>query len=262
MIFSNFDGYFDALENLENLEETVENMNYETAAPRKIKCFNKINVTGNRFAEKNHEEIDKLDFEKMNNHGKSFVEFLIKEEYVHLYFDIDDVKTLEEYLCFNSWLLKISEIFGKFSIGGYTNNKEFSIGGYTNNKEFAEYGYRFWQESEKTLSLHVVFYESCISSADLTDIMKMKNGKFINYEINPLCDGNVYKLNSRQAFRHVLSDKIYNRKDDEKYKENHGYILDGEKPFNTNHHSTWRRKNYSKRTMDKSFSTIAERTKC
>ena len=234
MTASDFNEYFNALDedthadNNEDilddfdgvdLNDIVKGLTCDRAQPQDITCANKINVKGTVSTKKTHEAVDALDFDKMNANGKSFVEFLLKPQYVHLYIDVDEVNTVEEYLDFKLWLNKLSAVFGKYSIGGYTNDEQ-----------FVKYGYRLWPESDKVLSLHVVFYETCISSADLIDIMGTKNGQFINYDVNPLCDSNVYKLNTRQAFRHVLSDKIYNRKGDDKYKPNHGYILDNNKP--------------------------------
>ena len=220
MTASTFDEYFDE-DDFDGVDfnDIIKELTCERAQPQDIICANKINVKGTVSTKKTHEAVDALDFDKMNANGKSFVEFLLKPQYVHLYIDVDEVNTVEEYLVFKLWLIKLSAVFGKYSIGGYTNDQQ-----------FVEYGYRLWPESDKVLSLHVVFYETCISSADLIDIMGTKNGQFINYDVNPLCDSNVYKLNTRQAFRHVLSDKIYNRKGDDKYKPNHGYILDNNKP--------------------------------
>ena len=200
-------------------DEEYDTSEVITKQPSLIYCAQKINVQGTIATKKTHEDIDKIDFKTCVDKGKAFVEFLIKPEYVHLYFDVDDAKTMDEYLCFKHWLKCVSDVFGKYSIGGYTNSDE-----------FAKLGYRLWKDSDKVLSLHVVFYETCISSKDLMDIMKTKNGTFVDYQVNPLCDANVYKLNSRQAFRHVLTDKIYNKKGDDKYKPNHGTILDNMKP--------------------------------
>ena len=209
--FDDFDGV--------GLNDVISLSNNEKAQPQIIKCENRISISGNNFKKITHEAVDKLDFNNLRKNGKSLVEFLIKPEYVRFYIDVDEVNNVEEYLKFRLWLESLSSVFGKYSIGGYTNSEQ-----------FANYGFRLWPESEKTLSLHVVFYETCISSVDLMDIMKQKNYKFINYDVNPLCDGNVYKLNARQAFRHVLTDKIYSKKDDDKYKPNHGFILNNDKP--------------------------------
>ena len=194
-----------------------ERLHYEQ--PNKIFCDSKINVQGSVPLWTIHDEVDKIKFDKLNENGKSFVEFLIKPDYVHLYFDIDDAKTFEDYLRFKAWLIPVSEVFGKYSIGGYTNSEE-----------FAKEGFRLWKESEKALSIHVV-YETCISSNDLMEIMKYtKKEGIINYILDSLVDPNVYKLDTRQAFRHVLTDKIYDKKGGYKYKPNHGTILNGLKP--------------------------------
>ena len=62
--------------------------------------------------------------------------------------------------------------------------------------------------------------------------MEHKYKTFINHEVNEFVDHNVYKLNTRQQFRNVLSVKYYGP--DEKYKtrnrDNAGYILNDLKP--------------------------------
>ena len=59
------------------------------------------------------------------------------------------------------------------------------------------------------ISMHVVFYETRISSQELIEIMKHTAGKgFATKGVHPLCDPAPYKLGTRQCFRHVLSDKI------------------------------------------------------
>ena len=75
-----------------------EKLHYEQ--PNKIFCANQINVKGSISTKITHDKVDNLNFDAMVERGKSFVEFLIKPEYVHLYFDIDDAKTMEEYLRF------------------------------------------------------------------------------------------------------------------------------------------------------------------
>ena len=207
-----------------DLSEAVEQFNsagetLQLKQPSTIYCAPRINVQGTVSTKMTHDKVDSLNFAGLVTNGKSFVEFLIKPEYVHLYFDVDDAKTMDEYSRFIDWLCSLSSVFGRYSIGGYTNSEE-----------FAQYGFRLWKESEKVLSLHVVFYETCIRASDLTDIMTAKKGQFVNYLVDPLVDSNVYKLSSRQAFRHVLTDKIYNKRGDDHYKPNHGTILHGLHP--------------------------------
>ena len=66
------------------------------------------------------DDVDKYDFKK------GFNEFLIKPEYVHLYFDFDQIQTSEECDEVYDWLEKLKSVFGKYSIGGYSDNEEFA----------------------------------------------------------------------------------------------------------------------------------------
>ena len=158
---------------------------------------------------------------------KGFNEFLIGERLVHLYFDFDTIKLCEEYMSVCEWLAKVSEVFGECSMGGYCDNDE-----------MAAEGFRKYEAGAHWLSMHVVFYETCISTSDLVKIMNHKSGKgFTTKGVHPLCDPNVYKLatkrtgeKSRQVMRHVLSDKIFVVGDEKQNKLNHGYILGDLKP--------------------------------
>ena len=198
------------------------------------------------------DEVDKYDF---NN--KSFIEFIISQDYVHLYFDFDsmlnyDEKKKEEENKKNGvdeiivdddeklkrlngvieWLDSLKRVFGEYSIGGYTDNEEV----------FNKYHLRLYPEGHHYVSIHVVYYQTMISTKDLVEIMKWtsKNG-FQTIGVHELCDYNVYSLVSRkenettrQLFRHVLSNKIYqtdkNKKGFEQNKANHGFIINNTKP--------------------------------
>ena len=141
----------------------------------------------------NYNDIDEYDF---SNH---FIEVIRKPEYVHLYFDFDSIETMEEYNSVIHWLDSLKEPFGKYSIGGYTNDNEL----------FGNL-YKYIKDAKHTLSLHAVFYETKIKAATLMKIMTHTKEGY-KYEINKLCDPNVYKLNTQQQFRHVLSDKFFNK---------------------------------------------------
>ena len=165
-------------------------------------------------------DVDSYDF------SKNFNEYLISEEFVHLYFDFDTIKSMDEFEDVCEWLAGLSEVFGEYSMGGYCDNDE-----------MAEMGFRKYEAGGHWLSMHVVFFETCISSEDLVQIMKHTEKKgFSTDGVHKLCDPNVYKLvsrkagqTSRQVMRHVLSDKIY-KPNDVKNRANHGFILDGLKP--------------------------------
>ena len=167
-----------------------------------------------------------IGFDEVNDYdfSKGFNEFLIGEDKVHLYFDFDSIKSEEEYLSVIDWLDKVKAVFGNYSIGGYCDNETME-----------RYGFRLYEDGGHYLSIHVIFYQTCILSKDLVDIMKHTKKKgFAMDGVHHLCDPNVYKLvgkkqgeKSRQVMRHVLSDKIF-RPGDEKNKRNHGYILNGD----------------------------------
>ena len=190
---------------------------------QKIKYDVCINVSKYaKLKEISFEDIDSYDFEH-----KGFVEFLFSDSLVHLYFDFDNIKNYEDYYSVCEWLGKLSEVFGECSMGGYCDNDE-----------MAAEGFRKYEAGGHWLSMHVVFYETCISTSDLVKIMNHENGKgFTTKGVHPLCDSAPYKLTtkrtgekSRQAFRHVLSDKLFSEKCKEQNKMNHGYILGDLKP--------------------------------
>ena len=198
------------------------------------------------------DDVDKYDFE-----NKAFIEFIISQDYVHLYFDfdsmlkydermkeeekkkngideivVDDDEKLKRLDGVIEWLNSLKTVFGEYSIGGYTDNEAVA------NK----YHLRLYPEGHHYVSVHVVFYQTMISTKDLVEIMKWtaKDG-FQTKGVHELCDYNVYKLVSRkenettrQLFRHVLSNKIYQmdkkKKGFEQNKANHGVIINGTKP--------------------------------
>ena len=156
-----------------------------------------------------HDEVDRYNF------AKGFMEVIEGEEYVHLYFDFDTVKDADDIISIDEWLSKLYKVFGDYSYGGYTNDVGVS----------EEYGLRYIKGSDHYASIHVVFYQTAISTKDLMNIMKhTKNDGYIYSGVHKLCDPNVYKLDSRQIMRHVLSDKIY-KVGDKNNKENHGKIV-------------------------------------
>ena len=181
-------------------------------------CFNKPKNA--KPKEISFEDVDNYDF------SKHFNEFLVDEDYVHLYFDFDTIKSNDEFDDVCCWLDRLVEVFGEYSMGGYCDNDD-----------MAAMGFRKYEDGGHWLSMHVVFYQTCISSEDLVHIMKhtQKTG-YLTDGVHKLCDPNVYKLvstkagqTSRQVMRHVLSDKIYKLNSTEN-KTNHGFILGNYKP--------------------------------
>ena len=198
-----------------------------------------INRSNNyTFPEISFDDVDKYDF---TNNG--FIEVLKAPEYVHLYFDFDKMKTdnedvsdeeqMNRFADVICWLDSLKPIFGEYSIGGYTDNEAMH----------AKYHLRFYPEGHHFSSIHVVFYETCIKSEDLVDIMKHTDKQgFLCDGINQFADPNVYKITvnkdgrgGTQKFRHVLSNKIFtnNTQDKKNYannKYNHGTIINDTKP--------------------------------
>ncbi len=181
------------------------------------------------FARPNNFQPKLISFNNIDNYdfNKGFNEFLISEEYVHLYFDFDSIKTTEELDDVINWLNSLKEVFGEYSFGGYTDNESIA-----NN-----YGFRYYKEGNHFVSMHVVYYNTAISSKDLVNIMKHTEKKgYSTKGVHYLCDFNVYKLvakrddqTSRQVFRHVLSNKIY-KPNDPQNKDNHGNICNNLPP--------------------------------
>lgn len=90
------------------------------------------------FARPNNFQPKLISFNNIDNYdiNKGFNEFLISEEYVHLYFDFDSIKTTEELDDVINWLNSLKEVFGEYSFGGYTDNESIA-----NN-----YGFRYYKE--------------------------------------------------------------------------------------------------------------------
>ena len=84
---------------------------------------------------------------------KGFIEFFENLDYVHLYFDFDDIKNSNEYNKVMAWLEGLKDVFGEFSIGGYTNDRDMK-----------GLGYRFIEDSEKFISIHVVLHNKDFNS--------------------------------------------------------------------------------------------------
>ena len=188
------------------------------------------------------DDVDTYDFSK---HG--FIEYIISQEYVHLYFDFDDILTNDEKANKTeinddtkaervaeifTWLDSLKPVFGEYSVGGYTDNEAIH----------SKYSFRLYPEGKHYISMHAVFYQTMISTNDLVSIMKHTDkAGYLTAGVNRFCDANVYKLVSknanqtvRQCFRHVMSDKIFTTASNHpKYsdnKTNHGIIINSTKP--------------------------------
>ena len=160
-----------------------------------IKYGVKINYSNNwKPLEISYNDINNYDF------SKGFLECHKDLEFVHLYFDFDNISSEAEYKDIINYLDTLKVVFGDYSIGGYTNNIDFS-----NNL-----GFKYIENAKKIISFHVIFYTTAISVEDLIDIMIFDNKKNPQkYIVNSVCDKSIYRINKRRMFRHVLSDKIF-----------------------------------------------------
>lgn len=140
---------------------------------------------------------------KLYNFDRGFMEFVMDSvDNVRLYFDFDNVANEDEYLSVIRWLDSLVPVFGPYSLGGYCRDESFAT----------KYGYKQYPESKHFVSAHVIFYTTKINVDEIMKIMRhnVKVG-FTSYDIHPACDPHVYKLKTRQCFRHVMSDKIYQK---------------------------------------------------
>ena len=198
---------------MERLNEFKQITNLDTTP--KIKYYTRLAVT---LAEKpltiTFDNLDKLSPEDFQ---KGFNESILNEDYVHLYFDFDQIKSTDELDSVFEWLADLTDVFGEYTYGGYTDNKEVAYG----------YGFRLFPEGNHFVSMHVIFYQTRISTDDLMTIVEKDIKKN-----HPLVDPAVYKpKSSRQLFRHVLSNKIFRKHDkDGQNKLNYGYLCDNAKP--------------------------------
>ena len=176
-----------------------------------------------RFKKITKEKFDGYDF---NN---PFIEHVIhyKDQplYVHLFFDIDDIKSTTEYDELIEWLDSLKPVFGDYAIGGYCNNEE-----------MAAYGYKLIGTATKYASIHAAFYQTAINADELhllgkksTKGMWPKIDESIYTIQNPADPNDPSKDTQKQTMRFVLSDKVYGP-GDPKNAETAGNILDGKLP--------------------------------
>lgn len=165
-------------------------VHYRNTIVKLNKVFNAINF----------DDINNFDF------SKGFIEVLDNPLYVHPYFDFDIHKSENEDDDFNtiidiySSLETLETLFGEYSYGAYTNNKDIANA----------FDIDYIEDADKFFSLHVYYYNVQIKSKYLIKLMsKDKDNQFISKNIPKYADEAVYKLNGIQTFRHPLSNKIY-----------------------------------------------------
>jgi len=165
-----------------------------------------------KYKEITHEEFKTMKPEQLAN--MSLFE-IVPAEYVRVYFDFDifyySERSTEKVPHYIKTILNncdaLSETFGPYSYGGYTTNKWVS----------EEYGIRYYEQNDKVLSLHVVFYESKVSRSDLYVAVHVLDYKKF------MCDFGVYEPGDKRClFRHMMTNKglIHS----------YGYIAEGKTP--------------------------------
>ena len=148
------------------------------------------------------------------------------QTYIRLYFDVDCIAAEDEN-AYEKGMKYYNEVIAfmdnlKFDFGNY------AICAYSNNKEISDkIKCKYNENAEKTLSLHIVFYETCLKIIDLIKLFDETK-----YEIPYWVDASVYKIEQRRAFRHGKSPKYINwndcKQDDQtKYLSSIGSILNG-----------------------------------
>ncbi len=187
-------------DNLNSKEETSkeepETDSFEDLISHKVSFSLQINDTKHPSWTKeiNHEEVNNFKFSKY-----PFIEIIRNPSRIRPYFDFDSISTLEEYNKLLEWLNNLKNTLGDYSIGGYTGDEEISKITHL----------KYIPNAHHKVSLHVVFYQSSVSSPYFVDVMGYRKGKFLRDNIISFVDPNVYKLNTRQLFRHPLSDKVF-----------------------------------------------------
>ena len=203
-----------------------------------------------RFKKITKEKFDCYDF---NN---PFIEHVIhyKDQplYVHLFFDIDDINSTDEYDELIEWLDSLKPVFGDYAIGGYCNNEEMNA-----------YGYKLIGTATKYASIHVSFYQTAIDADEIHLVCKKstkgmwpKIDESIYTIQNPADPNDPSKDTQKQTMRFVLSDKVY-RPGDPKNAETAGVILDGKLPHMCTY-QVWGGERIVSRSEWRKLFTIAE----
>ena len=81
-------------------------------------------------------------------------------ENVRLYFDVDEIEDETQYKELIAWLDSLTDVFGPYSIGGYTNDENFAD----------EHGFRFIEGDSHFLSAHIIYYTTMLGTEDLLEI--------------------------------------------------------------------------------------------
>lgn len=178
---------------------------------------------------------NKAAFDDSKKRGNPFIEQILHHKdqklYLHLFFDIDDIKDVNEYLELRKWLDSLKPVFGDYAIGGYCKDDT-----------MAAFGFKKIEGTKKYASLHISFYETAVDADELHQF-----GKKSTKGMWPKIDESVYRVQSpkegksvrKQGMRFVLSDKVYGDPSGaNKDVKAAGIILD-EKPPHTCVYQVW-----------------------
>ena len=128
-----------------------------------------------------------------------------QNEYIHPYMDFDGcvgdaddsnnhIKNIDDYNKVIDWLNTLSEIFGEYSVCGYTNDEQTS----------SQTHLAYIKKSAKYISFHVVFYTVKVLSKHFKEWINIT----VKSGVMPFLDANVYKFTTgRQLMRHGLTNK-------------------------------------------------------
>lgn len=178
---------------------------------------------------------DDLDMKYASNKtfftDNAFIEAFTELEHLRLYFDFDSISNPDELDEALSWLDSLKSVFGEYTYSGYSNDPDIAD----------LYNLRFIEGNKHYISMHIIFYQTMITSQDLLRIMHHTNVKgFTTEGVSRFCDSKVYKpIGSRQMFRFGLSDKIHTTNPKSpNYKDNvlnHADIIVGGDSLPSNH---------------------------
>lgn len=101
-----------------------------------------------KYSTVTYDRIDSYDF------SHEFIENLIGEDYIHLYFVFDQISTKEHLFEVSNWLDSITKIFVEYSYGKYSNDESIAN----------EYQLKLIEGEDHYVSMHVIYYTTAIST--------------------------------------------------------------------------------------------------
>ena len=123
-------------------------------------------------------------------------ELLKDQKLRRLYFDFDDMKTVDDVREVLLWLKGLSAVFGRVCYAGYTLNEDVSDDCIGLIEEPGDYKYH-------DVSIHAVFPDTRIDNDEMHEIMTSGN-----YVVNRFVDKKVYKRTGmQQLLRHPYAQK-------------------------------------------------------